>query len=264
MVTTAGSGPGQVRLVQGRDAPAVVRNPGDARGAERETPRASPGFRTTERASRPCTSRTWPARFRGGNHPTAGRRRGWGHGGPDRRRPQPRRDPRRTPDAPDFGGGPLHLRDRRQPPSADAFSDAGTATATKEVDNSASGSVYKGLAIVPGMPKELVVAVAVPASLNASVVGFQPAMVPSSVAKMKRSPLKSRGRSGVRRDHAEVEDDACRGRHDPSLGAGRRWNGPPPRGSGSGPGSAGTGSRCPFRCPKSRRCPWGRTRDPTS
>jgi uncharacterized protein (TIGR03118 family) len=43
-------------------------------------------------------------------------------------------------------------------PTTDAFSDAGTATATKEVDNSASGSVYKGLAIVPGMPKKLVVA----------------------------------------------------------------------------------------------------------
>lgn len=43
-------------------------------------------------------------------------------------------------------------------PKTDAFSDAGTATATKEVDNSATGSVYKGLAIVPGMPKKLVVA----------------------------------------------------------------------------------------------------------
>jgi uncharacterized protein (TIGR03118 family) len=43
-------------------------------------------------------------------------------------------------------------------PKTDAFSDAGTATATKEVDNSAAGSVYKGLAIVPGMPKMLVVA----------------------------------------------------------------------------------------------------------
>jgi uncharacterized protein (TIGR03118 family) len=43
-------------------------------------------------------------------------------------------------------------------PKTDAFSDAGTATATKEVDNSAAGSVYKGLAIAPGMPKKLVVA----------------------------------------------------------------------------------------------------------
>ncbi len=43
-------------------------------------------------------------------------------------------------------------------PKTDAFSDAGAATATKEVDNAAAGSVYKGLAIVPGMPKKLVVA----------------------------------------------------------------------------------------------------------
>jgi uncharacterized protein (TIGR03118 family) len=43
-------------------------------------------------------------------------------------------------------------------PKTDPFSDAGTAIATKEVDNSAQGSVYKGLAIVPGMPKQLVVA----------------------------------------------------------------------------------------------------------
>ena len=43
-------------------------------------------------------------------------------------------------------------------PKTNAFSDAGKATATKEVDNSAQRSVYKGLAIVPGMPKKLVVA----------------------------------------------------------------------------------------------------------
>ena len=58
-------------------------------------------------------------------------------------------------------------------------------------------------------------------SLNASVFGFQPAMVPSSVAKMKRSPLKSTV-PGVRRDRSEVEHDACRGRRDPRLGPGGR------------------------------------------
>jgi len=64
-------------------------------------------------------------------------------------------------------------------PVTEPFSDAGTATATREVDNSAEGSVYKGLAILPGLPRQLIVTDFHNGVVSLFDTNFNPVQVPA-------------------------------------------------------------------------------------